>query len=870
MRMLLLFVFSFLLSVISNSANAQIKGDSATAAGGNFNTSRSRISWMGSNYRKEWNTPITVPLIQLSKEHGGLTPDKKGGGKQTKSLRLKDPNGREYTLRSIAKFITSKTFPDTTLQSEAAADLIADGISASYPYVALSIPVLAKAAGVPHNDVKLVYIPDDPALGKYKEDFANMLALYEARYPDSVKKVYNSDDVIEKLEKDNDNDVDQAALLKIRILDMFIMDLDRHEGQWSWGAYDQGKGKVFYPLAKDRDQAFYINRGILPGFIKGKSLVPQLEGFKAKAHDITRFNFAARNFDRVFLNQLSEQDWQQAVDKFVPLMTDAVIENALAQQPREIRDISSGFIVQTLKERRNFITAEVMQYYRFLAGAVDIGGSNKKELFEITRNDDGSVLVQVYKTNSEGEKSYKMYERKFDPAVTREIRLYGKGGEDKFLVQGSDSRIKIRMIGGDGKDMFENTTKSNGGIVYDRRDGENTVTGSFRNKMANDSIVNLQTPFKQKLPKDKDSSYNWANYKYPLFSVFGTLGFNPDDGIYLGPTFKIVSHGFRKSPYKSFHQFKGLYAFSTKATRVSYNNEFISVFGHKTDIISEIDYKGPNNTTNFFGYGMNSVYDKTKTGKFRYYRIRYDLGDITMQIRHRFSNKVMFAVGPTFQFYSYDSTDKFNKARNVELNPLSGLNQGVFDKRQSYFGAKLDLNIDTRNNPVLPGKGFNWNTSFSYLSGNNNKSYDNVSQLNTDFSFYVSLVKNWLVWANHTGFGVTMGDNFEFYQAQYLGSKQELRGYRRERFAGRSKFFNQTELRLKLANLKTYLFPASFGMFAFVDAGRVWVKNDNVSKMGTGFGGGFWIAPMNKLLISISYAVSSEDSIPLFGFGWKF
>lgn len=115
-----------------------------------------------------------------------------------------------------------------------------------------------------------------------------------------------------------------------------------------------------------------------------------------------------------------------------------------------------------------------------------------------------------------------------------------------------------------------------------------------------------------------------------------------------------------------------------------------------------------------------------------------------------------------------------------------------------------------------------------------------------------------------------MGDNFEFYQAQYLGSKQELRGYRRERFAGRSKFFNQTELRLKLANLKTYLFPASFGMFAFVDAGRVWVKNDNVSKMGTGFGGGFWIAPMNKLLISISYAVSSEDSIPLFGFGWKF
>jgi hypothetical protein len=40
--------------------------------------------------------------------------------------------------------------------------------------------------------------------------------------------------------------------------------------------------------------------------------------------------------------------------------------------------------------------------------------------------------------------------------------------------------------------------------------------------------------------------------------------------------------------------------------------------------------------------------------------------------------------------------------------------------------------------------------------------------------------------------------------------------------------------------------------------------------MGTGFGGGFWIAPLNKLVISISYAVSNEDKIPLFGFGWKF
>ncbi|MBK7562152.1 MAG: hypothetical protein IPI68_11755 [Chitinophagaceae bacterium] len=143
-----------------------------------------------------------------------------------------------------------------------------------------------------------------------------MLALYEERIPESVSKGYSTDEVAEKLEKDNDNDVDQLALLRIRILDMFIMDLDRHEDQWIWGANENGKGKMFFPIAKDRDQAFYINQGILPGIIKSKSLVPQLEGFKAQARDINRFNFAARNLDRFFLNELTEADWKQEAESF--------------------------------------------------------------------------------------------------------------------------------------------------------------------------------------------------------------------------------------------------------------------------------------------------------------------------------------------------------------------------------------------------------------------------------------------------------------------------------------------------------------------------------------------------------------------------
>jgi len=748
------------------------------------------------------------------------------------------------------------------LQSEAAADLVSDGVSASYPYASLSMMVLADAAGVPYGKVKLVYVPDDPKLGEFRDEFKNMMATFEERIPENVSKEYDTDDVADKLEKDNDNKVDQLALLRARILDMFVMDLDRHEDQWLWGAIDNenGKGKTFFPIPRDRDQAFYINQGLIPGIVKSRSLVPQLEGFKPKANNINRFNYAARNLDRFFLTELTEQDWKQAAEKFVSQMTDEVIEKALDMQPKGVKEISAGKIIQTLKDRRNYLVGDVMEYYAFISQIVSVYGSDKKELFNINRNDDGSVLLQVNKIDKEGAQSTKMYERKFDPMVTKEIRIYGMDGDDKFVLTGSDDKIKLRLIGGGGSDVFENTSKiQKGTLVYDRRDGNNKLIGGFKNKMANDTIVN---------------SFKRIYYKYPFQKIFVTGGYNPDDGIFIGPSYKYMRHGFRKEPFKTSHLFKASYAFSTKAVNLHYSNELMSIIGHKTDLVTDIEYKGPNNTTNFFGYGVNTVYDKSKSGKFRYYRIRYDLGDITVQLRHRFSDKVMFYIGPTFQFYSLDSSDDLNRKRNVFLNTLaSGLNPATLYKKQSYLGAKASFVIDTRKNPALPERGINWINSFSWLSGNNKNSYNNVTQLNSDFSMYFSLIRNWLVLANRTGGGITFGKegkDFEFFQAQYLGSNENLRGYRKERFAGKSKFYNQTELRLKIANLRTYLFPASLGIFGFFDTGRVWKSNDSDNKMLSGYGGGLWFSPLRRFVVTVSYAVSDEDNIPLVGLGWKF
>ena len=852
LRSFLLFLSGFVIM----DCQAQTGKDSAssTAAGTKpFRQNGSKTFWMGSNYRKEWNTKVTVPVIDLSTAFGGLTPVKKGGGKQTRSLRMEDPNGREYSLRSVQKFITSKTLPGD-LQSEAAADLVADGVSASYPYSNLSIGVLSEAAGIPSGQVKLVYIGDDPKLGEFRAEFSNMLALLEIRLPDSVKKGHDTEDVAKKLKDDNDNQVDQLAVLRARILDMFVMDLDRHEDQWQWGVIEKEKGKIYYPIPRDRDQAFYINQGVIPGIVKWPWLVPQLQGFRAKSKNIRRFNWAARNFDRFFLTELSEEEWRSEAEKFVSKMTDEVIEKSIAQQPPEIVGISGPKIIETLKKRRNYLVGEVMDYYDFLAEDVNITASDKKEHFDVTLNDDGSVLLKIFKITNEGNQGYQMYERLFDPKHTKEIRIYGFGGDDRYTLTGKEDKIKIRMIGGEGADTFENVTSTGEtGIVYDRKDENNIVKGDLKVRMKNDTISHY---------------YNPLGYNYNNTIPFIAGGYNQDDGVFVGALLRMFKHGFRKDPYKNSHNFLITHAFSTGATRVAYAGEFISTFGRKTDLLIGVDINAPNATTNFFGYGMNSVYDKTKPGEFRYYRARYQLIDALLLAKTNFSKKVYITYGPIFQTYDMDENDKFNQDRNI-TQPITGLDPATAFSRQKYVGGRFVLNIDTRDNRIMPQKGILWHTMVRHLYGFDGTDY-RVTQLNSDFTLLLQLIKDRLVIAQRVGGGHNYGDGFEFYQAQYLGTEDNLRGYRKNRFAGRSKLYSNSEVRLRLFNFNTYLFPGAFGVFGFYDTGRVWADTDDTDTWANGYGGDIWLSPLRRIILTFTYAASKEDRMPLVGFSWKF
>jgi len=66
---------------------------------------------LGRHYRDLWTTPVRVEVLDLARVAGGLTPTKRGGGRQTKSIRFQSADGRTYVFRSSSRIRSAPAIP---------------------------------------------------------------------------------------------------------------------------------------------------------------------------------------------------------------------------------------------------------------------------------------------------------------------------------------------------------------------------------------------------------------------------------------------------------------------------------------------------------------------------------------------------------------------------------------------------------------------------------------------------------------------------------------------------------------------------------------------------------------------------------------
>ncbi len=316
----------------------------------------------GEQYRAEWGVPVTVPVVFLDRLKGGLKIIKKGGGHQTQSLRLENPEGVYYTLRSVGKN-PEPLVPDfaKTLGIE---NIITDGISAQHPYGASVAAKLAEKVSILHTHPSLVFVPKQDGLEKYNEEYGNKLYWleYETESPTNwtdyknVTEILDTENLQEMKQDLGDKlQIDKEALVRNRLFDLVIGDWDRHAKQWGWVVQkEDGKYKAI-PLAGDRDNAFFTLDGLIPTVVSSKNIQPRLRSFEEEIEYIPGLVYP---FDRYFLlNTPTEMFIEQA--KYIQKnLTDEAIQEALNTWPILIYQLHGKEIKDKMIARRN----QLMEY----------------------------------------------------------------------------------------------------------------------------------------------------------------------------------------------------------------------------------------------------------------------------------------------------------------------------------------------------------------------------------------------------------------------------------------------------------------------------------------------------------------------------
>lgn len=295
-----------------------------------------------------------------------------------------------------------------------------------------------------------------------------------------------------------------------------------------------------------------------------------------------------------------------------------------------------------------------------------------------------------------------------------------------------------------------------------------------------------------------------------------------------------------------------------------YDGDFIGI-AKNTDLLVRSNAQFPTIRTAFFGYGNESLFDKSKGAG--YYRIKYTLAEGSMMIRHNLKPWVQLLYGPRVQYFNILPIKNLNYYLQ-KVYP-SQFDRQVYDGRW-YAGGEVKLAVNTRNSDLLPTRGVfsNLYTRQLFSIGEGGKE---VNQTGGRFSFYTdALLKTHIVFANSFGADYNFG-SFEIPQAQYLGYNQDLRGFRYQRFAGRARAYNNSELRINFGNANCYLFKGPVGILGFYDLGRVWAEGEESDIWHQDYGGGIWIAPFSKLVLTASIASSREEkAFPLVRFGFQF
>ena len=825
----------------------------------------------GQRYRDLYGTPISVKVANLDTLYGGLKPVIKGGGHQTISVRLEDSLGRDYNMRRLKKsavqFLQAVAFKDTPVQDQLentiAENVIQDFYTAAHPYAFLAVPKLSDAIGLFHTNPKLFYVPKQKALEEYNSDFGDELYMIVERpeddwssmksFGEDTEDILSTSDMLEKLRKDEKYFLDEKAYIKARIFDMLIGDWDRHQDQWKWAEVETPNGnKRFLPIPRDRDQAFSNFDGAFFGTLRGLAgFANQFAVYGDDIKDVKWFNTAATGMDRTLIQNVGREEWIEQAEFIQKNLTDEIIDEAFLELPEITRNETTEFIVKSLKGRRGNIVDIANRYYDYMAKLAVVTGTDKDDFVEIERLDEGKTRITISRIKG-GKKADLVSDKVYNKQDTDEIWLYALDDDDVINVKGAVDKnlIFVRVIGGQNNDIYNVDENSGRKVkIYDYLSKPSTV----------ESIGNAKIRFRDNY---NQNTFDKDKKTFKSGSLLPGFGYNPDDGIKLGIQSVSTVNGFKRNPFTTRNTYSLGYYFATNGFDASYEGEFARIIGNFNLLIGA-NFSSPNASNNFFGFG-NETENFDDDLDYDYNRTKIGRAGIKFGFVRKSPFGSYFGYMANFEGIKVDETEgRFISEEFMPDNP-------EFFERKFFTGLDATYRYESYDNNLNPTRGMKFE-----LNGGGKLNLEELERhfgyIKPYLGFYNSLSKNRkLVLKSQVQAHFNIGEDYEFYQAAVLGGNSGLRGFRQQRFSGKTAFATGADLRYSFNQFKTSFLPFQIGIYGGFDFGRVWTEEADSKRWHDSYGGGLWINSAEALSAKFSLFGSEEDMRFTFGFGFKF
>lgn len=839
------------LAVLALIPNPRLSAETRTVTADQSLRASAAYKWfLGSDYREVWSTQIEVEVLDLQKVAGGLRPLFRVGGLQTHGLALSGADGKSYTFRSLVKDlgqVLPEDFRDYLID-----DAFQDQLSSTHPGAVLIVPPLAEAAGVLYIVPRLVIMPDDPALGEFREVFADRLGTLE-QYPTPASgrdpgfhgatEILSSAEMWPKMLADATVRIDTKAFLRARLFDFFIGDWDRHPEQWRWAKLPGKSG--WQPIPEDRDEAFSNHDGFV--FTLFRPFLPTRLVFRDEYPRLTGLTLQGWQIHRWLLPELDRATWIEVATDIRDRLTNAVIDEAMRQMPPPYYEASAEEIANKLRERRDSLPEIAARVYLFLAAEVDVQGTNQSEHVEIHGLDQGRVAVSLAAQTAKGRTPY--FRREFSPSETRSLRFYLREGNDTVSCHGQVSRkIKIEVIGRAEQDAIEGCEA----VQLRFTEIEEAAGRQIPPRPVPPSLFNPVFDEEGASPPVWVRPRDWGYRIVPSYQA----GFSSDDlGLLLGGGVTIDRFAFGKTPFAERHIMSAAYAFGYESFDLRYTGTYqhwnAKLQSSLAVIVSGLEQ------VRFFGFGNETSDDDGGVEDF--FETRQVQVNFTPSLRYLLSPRVEIFGGSRV---TYSSTSDDDDTLLKRLSPY-----GAGDFGQLGFFAGFDL--DTRDRTMLYGPGMHLRLQGSVFPGVWDVD-ETFGAVEGEMAGYVGLGRRSLL-ALRVG-GKNVFGTFPFHEAAYIGGNTTVRGYDPARFAGDASVFANGELRWTVGEATALLFRGEYGLFIFGDVGRVFSdEDDHSTKWHPSFGGGVSLSAVERsILWSLTVAHGEEQTSVFLLAGFSF